>query len=142
MEFKLKTIHFQLPMNALPFLTFYRISTLSGTCVRQSGANGLVLEDIGGTGVITNNEVDTLIPTEDEGLTASLNDTDDTYIYQSETYYYDFFALPADSSLDAGDIVTVSLSSDDFDPILMILDAEGNVLEYNDNANEDSTLTA
>ena len=37
MEFKLKTIHFQLPMNALPFLTFYRISILSGTCVRQSG---------------------------------------------------------------------------------------------------------
>jgi len=36
MEFKLKTIHFQLPMNALPFLTFYRISILSGTCVRQS----------------------------------------------------------------------------------------------------------
>ena len=45
MEFKLKTIHFQLPMNALPFLTFYRISILSGTCVRQSGLNKLKTND-------------------------------------------------------------------------------------------------
>ncbi len=34
---RLKTIHFQLPTNTLPFLLFYRTSILSGTCVRQSG---------------------------------------------------------------------------------------------------------
>jgi hypothetical protein len=35
MEFKLKTIHFQLPIDTLPFSLFNRISILSDTCVRQ-----------------------------------------------------------------------------------------------------------
>ena len=37
MEFELKIIHFQLPMNSLPFLPLHQISILSSTCVRQSG---------------------------------------------------------------------------------------------------------
>lgn len=35
---KLKTIHFQLPIDTLPFSLFNRISILSDTCVRQPGS--------------------------------------------------------------------------------------------------------
>ncbi|WP_319420079.1 hypothetical protein [Pleurocapsa sp. FMAR1] len=39
MEYKAKTIHFQLPIIALPFLFSDRISTLLATCVRQPGVS-------------------------------------------------------------------------------------------------------
>jgi hypothetical protein len=41
--------------------------------------------------------------------------------------------------VELGDIIDLQITSDDFDPALLILDEAGNVLAVNDNVDEDST---
>ena len=91
----------------------------------MSNSDGVALVDNRATGIIANPEVAALSDTGDTPLTAEIAETDDSYLFQGETYFYDFFALPVDSPINTGDIVNLTLTSEDFDPILMILDSEG-----------------
>ena len=79
-------------------------------------------------GIITNERVERLTG----GLmTGSLSDSDDSYTYKNQNYYYDFYALPVDSSINPGDTINITLTSDEFDPLLMLLNSEGEVVDYN-----------
>ncbi len=61
---------------------------------------------------------------------AALTTDDNSYIFQNEKVFYDFYSLPVENQIDSGDIVNITVSSSDFDPLLMVLDSKGNVLKF------------
>ncbi|WP_019505776.1 hypothetical protein [Pleurocapsa sp. PCC 7319] len=73
-------------------------------------------------------------------VTGSLSDTDNSYISDNETYYYDFYSFPVETVIEPGDIVTINISSSEFDPLLMILDSKGNVLEFDADGDDELTF--
>ncbi len=101
--------------------------------VNLTNADNATISDGQGRGIITNEAVDTLLPgTINGSLSNSDDDSDDTYIYDDESYSYDFYALPVDSDIDPGDIINITLTSQTFAPLLMILNSDGTqVLEFN-----------
>ena len=107
--------------------------------VNLSNAVNAEILDGQGMGIIQNQLVNTLEPTLDGASIGNLDNTDDFYTHNGQNYYYDFYAVPYDSLMDSGDTVQVTVSSDDFDPMLMVLDGSGNVVEVNNNSSVSST---
>lgn len=64
-----------------------------------------------------------------------LTTTDNSYIFNDQTYYYDFYSITdLIRDLEPGDLVDINLSSVGFDPLLFVLDSRGDVIEVTENA--------
>ena len=104
------------------------------------------LEDLGLSTETINSAIDTVVETANnfeetiesldpnDDVNASLSDTDNSYIFNEERYFYDFYSLPIEGEIEPGDIVQITASSDDFDPLLFVLDSRGEVLEFDNDA--------
>lgn len=65
----------------------------------------------------------------------ALSTTDNSYIFNDGTYYYDFYSIEdLTRDLEPGDLVDIDLSSGAFDPLLFVLDSRGDVIEVTENA--------
>ena len=107
--------------------------------VNLSNPTNANISDAQGIGIITNEEVDSLAPTSDTPLVGKLDNSDDSYTYKDKKYYYDFYALPVDSTIGSGDTIEITLTSDNFEPMLMLLNSQGDVIEHNHGSTEEST---
>ena len=65
----------------------------------------------------------------------ALSTTDNSYIFNDGTYYYDFYSIEdLTRDLEPGDLVDINLSSGAFDPLLFVLDSRGDVIEVTEDA--------
>ena len=87
-----------------------------------------------------NNFEDNIIAT-DQDIDGDLDSRDNSYIYDDDRYFYDLYSLDQ-SVFNSGDIANVTLTSNDFNPLLFVLDSRGNVVEFDDNASDDSSELA
>lgn len=63
-------------------------------------------------------------------INGSLDNDDKFYIFNDERFFYDLYSLALDD-FGSGDGFAIRLTSEDFDPLLFILDSKGNVLQSN-----------
>jgi hypothetical protein len=91
----------------------------------------------------------TSLTPDDDLANPALTKDDNSYIFNTETYYYDLYSIEQDlttvsdlelgddltENLMPGDIVNINLSSDAFAPMLFILDSKGNVIHSDQSGN-------
>jgi hypothetical protein len=87
------------------------------------------IEEVKATEANFQSTITSLMPN-DNLANAALTTGDNSYIFQNEKVFYDFYSLPVGNQIDSGDIVNITVSSSDFDPLLMVLDSKGNVLKF------------
>ena len=63
----------------------------------------------------------------------SLESTDNSYTFNGEEYFYDFYSLDS-GTFSEGDTVEFTLNSSTFSTALFLLDSRGNVLEFENDA--------
>ena len=88
-----------------------------------------------------NNFENTIVSSENIDDDLDLSSEDDSYTYNDNKYFYDLYSLDK-SVFNSGDIANVTLTSEDFNPLLFVLDSRGNVVEFDDNASDNSSELA
>ena len=69
-------------------------------------------------------------------IDGDLTNEDNSYIFNRETYYYDFYSIEdVVEGLEPGDFVDINVDADGFDPLLFVLDSRGNVIEDSEDGN-------
>jgi hypothetical protein len=79
----------------------------------------------------------TSLTPDDDLANPALTTDDNSYIFNDETYYYDFYSIQKDliQGLAPGDTVNIKFSSDAFEPMLFVLDSRGNVINSDRSGN-------
>ena len=69
-------------------------------------------------------------------ISGDITNQDNSYIFNRERYYYDFYSIDdVVDDLESGDLVDINVDADGFDPLLFVLDSEGNVIEDSEDGN-------
>ena len=73
-----------------------------------------------------------------ENTDGDLSDRDNSYIFKSDEYFYDLYSIDG-NVFETGDITNITLTSEDFDSLLFVLDSRGNVLDVDTNTSDNSS---
>ena len=73
-----------------------------------------------------------------ENIDGDLSDRDNSYIFKGDEYFYDLYSIDG-NVFGTGDIANITLTSEDFNSLLFVLDSRGNVLDVDTNTSDNSS---
>ena len=132
-----------LPIEERSFLGDFSWDEVQSNSLLVANGAQLNLSDIGLSSDNVNAAIDTVKATEanfqqtiisiEPGVTnEQLDNNDNSYIFNNEEYYYDFYSL---EGANPGEQIEINLTASDFNSVLFVLDSRGNVLESETDGN-------